>query len=90
MTDKTMSVPLFPGASTPEGQARINKAVDALNNNAARCREILNDVVRNLKENDSYCKIDYDLRQKIGEAIYNWHECSDELLDAVAGRNNNK
>jgi len=90
MTDKTTPVTLFPGAATPEGQARINKAVEAMDDNAAHCREILNDVVRNLKENDYYCKIDYDLRQRIGEAIYNWHRCSDELLDAVAGRNNNK
>jgi hypothetical protein len=90
MTDKTMSVPLFPGASTPEGQARINKAIDALNDNAARCREILNDVVENLKENDSFDSIDYDVRFRISQALNQWHECSDELLDAVSGRNNNK
>lgn len=87
MTDKTMHVPLFPGAATPEGQARINKAVEAMDDNAASCREILNEVVRNLRAHDCYHKLDYDLRQRIGEAIYNWHRCSEELRNAVSGRN---
>jgi hypothetical protein len=87
MTDKTTSVPLFPGASTTEGRDRINKAVDAMNDNAALCREVLNDVVDCLKNNDCFDSVDYDVRHRIAEALNQWHECSDELLDAVSGRN---
>lgn len=89
MTDKTMSVPLFPGAATPEGQARISEAVRAMDDNAARCREILNDVVENLKKNSCFDRVDYDLRYRIAQSLNQWHECSRELLDAVSGRNHN-
>lgn len=85
MTDenKTMSHPIFPGETNQAGRDRIAKAVKALEVNAARCRQILRDILDEMSPGS----VSPVLHEDAMELIEEWSDCSAELLDAVSNRN---
>lgn len=85
--NKSKTFPLFPGAETQEGKDRINKAVDAMNDNASLCRVILRDIV-DLINDEIHSAEELELVNEAKKALKQWQSCSSELLDAMSGRNN--